>query len=70
MDLSEIKVGDSIKNKNPYPGEGEYIVAEIRPKLFPDHIKVIAAMCEKYPGLNGHASYLDIDSLVYFDKVK
>lgn len=69
LSLSNLKIGDSIKNNNPFRGEGEYIVADLSPKLFEGAIKVIAAKCRKYPGLNGQCSYLDIDSLQFYHKV-
>lgn len=69
MQLPEIKIGDSIKNNNPYNGEGEYIVVDLSPPLFEDCIKVVSALCKKYPGLNGQVSYLDKDALNSYHKV-
>jgi len=70
MRIEDIKVGDSIKNKKPYDGEGEYIVCDLSPPLFEGCIKVISALCIKYPELNGLVSYIDNDNLKFYHKVK
>lgn len=63
------KIGDTLKNNNPYDGEGELIVAGE-----PDEagmVKCIHACHTKHKGLNGLVELKPMDSLIeFYHKIK
>lgn len=62
--------GDVLKNRNPYDGEGEYIVVEPESDML-SHAKCVMACCEKYPALNGLVTYLSYEAINnYYIKIK
>lgn len=61
-----LQIGDTIKNKKPYKGEGERIVCE----LGKNEIRVVHACNTKYPHLNGLVEVMSYDSLQYYEKIK
>lgn len=69
MDISDIKPGVSIRHKQEYEGEGEYLIVEEINQGTND-FKCIMACCEKYPALNGMVTYVDVfAALNYFEIV-
>lgn len=66
MTKSILQVGDSIKNINPYEGEGELIICELGEK----QIKCIHACHTKYQNLNGMVENKCYEDLQYYEKLK
>lgn len=61
-----LQIGDSIKNKNPYEGEGELIVCE----LGENGIRCVHACHTKYLNLNGMVEEKYYESLEHYEKIK
>jgi len=66
MTIQEIKVGQKIVNKNPYSGEGYYVVTEIEKDL---------VLCQKegatrYQDSNGGSFGLNFSELDYYKPYK
>lgn len=62
---NDLRIGMVLKNKNPYPGEGERIVAEMGVSGF----KAIVSCCEKFPELNGTVEIMGYSSLPHYEEV-
>jgi len=59
MTREEIKPGVSIRHKDQYDGEGEYLVmSEVDPETL--HVSCAMACSEKYPELNGQQFYIGV----------
>ena len=58
IDPATLKPGDVIAHNDPYPGEGEKIIAVPEVPQYPGHALVITA-CSKFESLNGHQIYMD-----------
>lgn len=66
--MSNVEIGVSYKNKDPYEGEGEIIIAGSVPNM-PGYVKCVHALHTKYPKMNGVVEYKPIESILkYYDK--
>lgn len=70
MTREEIKPGVSIRHKDQYDGEGEYLVmSEINPETL--GVSCVMVCSEKYPELNRQQCSLDVWSIEqYFEIVQ
>jgi hypothetical protein len=72
MKIQDLKPGDSIKHRHPYPGEGEKIIADL--ERWPGRALVITALAEDggkgWKAANGSTEYLAHDIIEnYYEKV-
>ncbi len=67
LTYKDLKICDSIENKNPYEGEGELMF--VGEEKF-DMLVFIVACNTKYPSLNGQKVVISKNKLVHYKKVK
>lgn len=66
--MNELEIGASYKNKKPYDGEGEIIIAGPVPDM-PGYVKCIHALHTKHQAMNGLVEYKPIENILkYYDK--